>query len=426
MGPPPPSPPQASGDGATSNPTTSGPTTTTTTTTTTSPSPDKPPPAAPPFPPTNRDDNNNHQKSLKAKKKEKPRPWGMASTFKALVSSAKKLAIGDSGSKAALDELFPAVTPEIDGDDCDHDCASCSVSYPKNFKIDEDDELYGFVKGWSTHVLVATGKTDWVRDVADEKGSVMQAIAAQKGPSNGRLMLSASNIPTPHHTSSYSEPTTVLLLPAFVVVENVTPATVPTLIEGLINKAPTNASPLVPVSLPRELEAPLPEASPAAIRELTTRPSPHRALILLCSQKTRDARCGQSAPLLRKELQRHLAPLGLYRDLDDERPGGVGIYFISHVGGHKYSANMMVYRRRDAFGVDGVERAKVGDEKVVLVKNQEEEGEDVGAAQCIWLARVRPEDCEGIVKFTVLQGKVVKPARQLRGGFDRGKGVMSW
>ena len=47
-------------------------------------------------------------------------------------------------------------------------------------------------------------------------------------------------------------------------------------------------------------------------------------------------------------------------------------------------------------------------------------------AQCIWLARVRPEDCEGIVKFTVLQGKVVKPERQLRGGFDRSMGLTSW
>lgn len=47
-------------------------------------------------------------------------------------------------------------------------------------------------------------------------------------------------------------------------------------------------------------------------------------------------------------------------------------------------------------------------------------------AQCIWLARVRPEDCEGIIKYTVLQGKVVKPERQLRGGFDRGKGLVSW
>lgn len=47
-------------------------------------------------------------------------------------------------------------------------------------------------------------------------------------------------------------------------------------------------------------------------------------------------------------------------------------------------------------------------------------------AQCIWLARVRPEDCEGIIKYTVLQGKVVKPEKQLRGGFDRSKGLVSW
>ena len=111
--------------------------------------------------------------------------WKMASGFKALVNSAKKLAIGDSGSKADIDSLFPAVDKAIDGDDCDHDCASCAVQYPKNFKIDESDDLYGFVKGWSTHVLVATGKSDWVRDVADEKGSIMQAIGNSKGPSNG-------------------------------------------------------------------------------------------------------------------------------------------------------------------------------------------------------------------------------------------------
>ena len=56
----------------------------------------------------------------------------------------------------------------------------------------------------------------------------------------------------------------------------------------------------------------------------------------------------------------------------------------------------------------------------------EEEEEDRSAAQCIWIARVRPEDCEGILKFTVLQGKVVKPERQLRGGFDRERGLASW
>ena len=162
----------------------------------------------------------------------------------------------------------------------------------------------------------------------------------------------------------------------------------------------------------------------------------------MCSQKTRDARCGQSAPLLRKEFERHLAPLGLYRDLHDERPGGVGIYFISHVGGHKFSANVMIYRSSSAIEKpdqpnghsNGVEESlknlKVEDDKgqeVVLDVNkaQKEEG-NAEAAQCIWLARVRPEDCENIVRYTILQGKVVKPQSQLRGGFDRSKQLVSW
>ena len=143
----------------------------------------------------------------------------------------------------------------------------------------------------------------------------------------------------------------------------------------------------------------------------------------MCSQRTRDARCGQSAPLLKREFERHLRPLGLFRDAHDERPGGCGIYFISHVGGHKFSANLMVYRRGDAVTTNEEPQANgesgEGDDE----KGLKGMGE---AAQCIWLARVRPEDCEGIVKFTLLQGKVVKPQSQLRGGFDRTKGLVSW
>lgn len=234
-------------------------------------------------------------------------------------------------------------------------------------------------------------------------------------------MLSASNIPTPSHSASYAEPTTVLLLPAFVLIENVTPNSVNTLITEFIDKAPTNTTPLGPLSIPTSLPDPLPTAE-----QLTSRPSPHRALILLCSQGTRDARCGQSAPLLRKELERHLRPLGLVRDLDDERPGGVGIYFISHVGGHKYSANVMIYRRADAFGLDNLERGKLDRESVPMPSKALPGEASEGAAQCIWIARVKPADCENIVKFTVLQGKVVKPESQLRGGFDRKRGVFSW
>lgn len=67
------------------------------------------------------------------------------------------------------------------------------------------------------------------------------------------------------------------------------------------------------------------------------------------------------------------------------------------------------------------------DREVVLDVNKAKEEEGDGeAAQCIWLARVRPEDCENIIRYTVLQGKVVKPGSQLRGGFDRCTQTVSW
>lgn len=102
--------------------------------------------------------------------------------------------------------LFPTVTPEIDGEDCDHDCESCEVKYPRGFKIEEDDFLYGHVNGWETHLLVATGKTDWVKDVTDEGGSVMEAVGRWKKesdgePSNGVCIA----FPFPLHTQEGDE-----------------------------------------------------------------------------------------------------------------------------------------------------------------------------------------------------------------------------
>ena len=88
--------------------------------------------------------------------------------------------------KAKEGQLFPKTDPAVDGDECLHDCESCSVRLPSKWSIDEDDKLYGQLKGWSTHLIVATGKTDWVRDVEDEKGSVMEAVGKSKvKPSNG-------------------------------------------------------------------------------------------------------------------------------------------------------------------------------------------------------------------------------------------------
>lgn len=268
------------------------------------------------------------------------------------------------------------------------------------------------------------------------------------------MMLSASDMPVPneHAAPGTETSTTVLLLPTFTMFDNVTPSHVPHLIQTYVNVSPTNMTPLIhsdPPQRPPSAKSHKSHHSSASSHArppptpLIPRECPHDYLILLCSHKTRDARCGQSAPLLRREFQRHLQPLGLYRDLHDERPGGCGIYFINHVGGHKFAANVLIYRRVGSAGVVSppvIEQEKAmnggqnggvaGHEGGEAVENGGDKGPSKPpireAAQCMWLARVRPEDCENIVKYTILQGKLVKPERQLRGGFDRGRQLVSW
>lgn len=379
-------------------------------------------------------------------------------SVKTLLHNGSHTASNSSAFTTAKTEtdLFAATHPDTDGPDCLHDCETCTTSYPRKFSIDESDRLYGHVKGWSTHLVVGTGRTDWVRDVTDEKHSVMQAVGkAGIERRNGKIMLSASSMPSGEecHGHGVEEGTSdCLLLPAWVVVEAVAPSRVPGLLTEVVEASVTNTTPVVGAASRGEEQDKRNEvngeekenatqngaqdeehlsngADPTAADETSTleptplppsisssfkiRPIPHDYLILMCSHKTRDARCGQSAPLLRKEFERVLRPLGLYRDVHDDRPGGVGIYFINHVGGHKYSANVMIYRRGKR--KDGAN----GENQNAVPRSNE-------AVQLVWLARIRPEECENIVRYTVLQGKVVKPGTQLRGGFDRERGLTSW
>lgn len=81
------------------------------------------------------------------------------------------------------DYIFPRVDPKIDGEDCLKDCSDCTVQCPSKVKIDTSRPLYGHIKEFHTHVLVATGKTDWIEKVEQERGSLMEAFKAQDGKS---------------------------------------------------------------------------------------------------------------------------------------------------------------------------------------------------------------------------------------------------
>lgn len=177
-------------------------------------------------------------------------------------------------------------------------------------------------------------------------------------------MISASNLPPPEEyylvqEQNKSGPTTVIVLPSFTVVCNVMPNDVPELIQRFINPGPTTSDPLdheAHVAGDTQLNSSLGEIHShvfsASLKSLAvpppvldSHPYPHDFLIMICSHKKRDARCGISAPILRKEFEKHLRVHGLWRDINDNRKGGASVVFINHVGGHKVGC-FFVWRTR--------------------------------------------------------------------------------
>jgi hypothetical protein len=135
--------------------------------------------------------------------------------------------------------------------------------------------------------------------------------------------------------------------------------------------------------------------------------------ILICSHNSRDVRCGVMGPLLQSEFVRQLHNLnfdvsaGSVFPLDG--PGYAGqspaarVGLISHVGGHKWAGNVILYVPR-VWGKAG---------KVLMSEEQKADLSPL-AGYGIWYGRVEPKHVEGIIKETILSGSVIKEL--FRGG----------
>jgi hypothetical protein len=132
-------------------------------------------------------------------------------------------------------------------------------------------------------------------------------------------------------------------------------------------------------------------------------------LVLICGHGERDARCGTMGPLLQAEfeekLQRQNMKL-LHEPLTSEtqdkssvnggRPA-VRVGLISHIGGHKWAGNVIIY----------IPPAFAGNSL---------------AGKGIWYGRVAPQHVEGIVQKTILDGKVIREL--YRGGIDQDRSIV--
>lgn len=259
----------------------------------------------------------------------------MSSTAEVLSAEALK-AISDQID--ICDELARDATCS---GDCQHDIDEGEDIFSR-LQIDYSTPLYNSSKTPKIHFIVPTSQSDWQHEACLEKPESVQANISRWCQNNlekfvdvsegGSMNCNVTSLPLNimDIQAMKGVKNNVLILPHFLWihdlksenVNNVLDDLVPALLENKIDK--------------RAMLAKKPYLSEA--RE--------QSFVFICSHKTRDKRCGVTAPALKRTFDKELQAFGLFRDNSDFRPNGVNVSFINHVGGHKFAANMLIYLKK--------------------------------------------------------------------------------
>jgi hypothetical protein len=169
--------------------------------------------------------------------------------------------------------------------------------------------------------------------------------------------------------------------------------------------------------------------------------------ILICGHGGRDMRCGVMGPVLRAEFQRVLEERGFSTNItnnnnnnnnrnihekknDEKRPGDgdvqvdgpdhANLALISHIGGHKYAGNVIVYIPPGLMTTTASSSSSSSFSSFSSSTSSTTTSSSVSAAphplsgKGIWYGRVEPKHVEGIIEETIFKGRVV--ADHFRGG----------
>ncbi|VEU23204.1 DEKNAAC104334 [Brettanomyces naardenensis] len=267
---------------------------------------------------------------------------------------------GDEDPTKEISQILP-----VSEEPASCDPSQCINTYNTScFKLKSQDitaPLWESAKPFDFHILVSTGDHDWPHDAFDQPKTVLQSISRFDYSKYGTAKLNVTSLPIPLTDSEYtkSQKADILIMPYFVWVRGVTRTNcnevLNTVLESLVAEQPKFSD------LPPEIDG-------AKLEK-----DIFRSYIFLCSHRTRDKRCGKTAPIMKKEFEAQLRDLGYYRDFGDSRPSGVCVAYVNHVGGHKFAANVLIYNKGGEFA---------------------------------WFARCSPLNVEPILHETVLQGKV--------------------
>ncbi|GAQ42825.1 hypothetical protein AtubIFM55763_009356 [Aspergillus tubingensis] len=304
---------------------------------------------------------------------------------------------------------------------CPEPSCSCPATPSMPAPIDYDQPLNGTMAAYAQQLLICTGQRDWTSRIEEDGqgqswGAMVRGLKSLLGrggkyadPFNNILVTSSSFLPSSQSSSSTGAATpqtaSAFLFPSFKYFPSV-PVNIP---ESASAPATTDLSTFVRAFLlPSEsrhggqirdqsLAAEFPDAVDLQ----------HSPVVLICGHGGRDMRCGVMAPVLETEFQRVLQSKGYTSAGSDnnvvDSPEHAHIGLISHVGGHKYAGNVIVY----------------------IPPGMKETGSSSPhplAGKGIWYGRIEPKHVQGVVEETILGGKVITD--HFRGAVDRESGVL--
>jgi (2Fe-2S) ferredoxin len=310
--------------------------------------------------------------------------------------------------------LTPPKTPSIPFPLSDLDeCLACSTpctpdehaEYPGYIvkSIDRELPLAGSIKPYGRHFLISTGRNDWVHSIDEEEGSLAQAVfrglyvpkfGGRKREGEERIVMSNTSFPPRRMGSAESE---VVLLPEWRLVNHVSAGTASAFVSRYVDHVEGGGETAGGEGLESEI-------------------LPFHSIVLICSHGKRDKRCGVTSKYLVKAFESELRKRDIYRSWDDTRTeaqggvmgGGTVVGCLSHIGGHKFAGNVIVYRRRGRSVSelhDKLRGLSVEDSEETVVGDG---GEEEVSAEGIWLGRVEPKHVEAIIEEVILKGRVFK------------------
>ncbi|KAF2183953.1 hypothetical protein K469DRAFT_689695 [Zopfia rhizophila CBS 207.26] len=280
---------------------------------------------------------------------------------------------------------------------CPSPACECAPT-PSDLDIDRKSPLFNTMAAYAEQVVICTGKSDWTSRIEDEEGDTGDFVRGVKGvigkgggafdPFNN-VMITASSFPTKGRAGH----TSVHLFPSFKTVSSIPNST-------------TSYSAFATAYLKARQLHPAHNTLPEAQKKQLLRDESARTQfleieddfisVLVCGHGGRDKRCGVMGPLLQSEFIRQLRRKGIFvpdeedtksSENKDKVKARVGL--ISHIGGHKYAGNVILYipHSRSGSALSGMG---------------------------IWYGRVGPENVEGIVEETIIGGRVIREL--FRGG----------